>query len=75
MGDQGRDLPGTHKQGLESWTMDRRKEPRPAERLAELEQQIAERGDTNGLLTRIKRVTEAQVETMKIVGRRAEDKT
>lgn len=54
--------------------MDRRTEPRPADRLAELDQQIAETGDANGLLTRIKRVTEAQVETMKIIGRRAEDK-
>ncbi|WP_309646065.1 hypothetical protein [Phenylobacterium sp.] len=63
-----------HKQALEGLVMDRRKEPRPAERLAELDQQIAEQGDANGLLTRIKRVTEAQVETMKIVGRRAEDK-
>ncbi len=54
--------------------MDRRTELPPAEKLAELDRQIAEGRDTTGLLRRLRRVTEAQVETMKIVGRRAEDK-
>jgi hypothetical protein len=54
--------------------MERRLNPRPTERIADLDRQIAESKDPTGLLSRIRNVAVAQQQTLKIVGRRAEDK-
>lgn len=53
--------------------MERRKNPPVARQIAELDDQIAKGADPMGLLARVRSVAMSQMETMRIIGRRADD--
>lgn len=53
--------------------MERRKNPPVARQIVELDDQIAKGNDPLGLLARVRSVAMSQMETMRIIGRRAED--